>query len=351
MAERLSYDAWGQRRSATTWAAGVVTASEHRGYTRHEHLDDVGVIHMNGRIYSPSLGMMLNPDPVTQAPENGQNYDRYTYAMNNPLRFIDPTGYVCSQPNWDGDGHCSVASVSLWQEILQGLGFGNSVRTPDFPVGLGDGSVSPTPEAESLEALIPEIQVPDPVAPTITPTAQTPTAPSFAPPSPVADLGDLNGGGSDNAGGRFPATVVRTTYNPYRDPEYVRLFRNAYTGDVFDTGRMVLGAAANQAIKGGAYMLGTAAAGAGVTAICIASGFAVCLENAAIGVGVGGVFNRNLGRPFFDGAGFSAVWGVATGPIAPALTGGRALYESAYRVGWEVRVNVIGFSISELASQ
>ncbi|MEO0333659.1 MAG: hypothetical protein AAF223_18590, partial [Bacteroidota bacterium] len=36
---------------------------------------------------------MLSPDPVTQSPDNGQNYDRYTYAFNNPLRYADPSGY------------------------------------------------------------------------------------------------------------------------------------------------------------------------------------------------------------------------------------------------------------------
>jgi RHS repeat-associated protein len=91
--ERLNYDAWGQRRVASTWQAGAVTTSEHRGYTGHEHLDDIGVIHMNGRVYSPSLGRMLSPDPVTQSPENGQNYNRYTYVFNNPLRYTDPSGY------------------------------------------------------------------------------------------------------------------------------------------------------------------------------------------------------------------------------------------------------------------
>ena len=93
--DRLSYDAWGLRRNASTWVAGAVTASDHRGYTGHEHLDDIGIIHMNGRIYSPKLGRMLSPDPVTQAPENGQNYDRYTYAFNNPMSNVDPSGYVC----------------------------------------------------------------------------------------------------------------------------------------------------------------------------------------------------------------------------------------------------------------
>jgi RHS repeat-associated protein len=103
--ERLSYDAWGQRRVASTWQAGTVTTSEHRGYTGHEHLDDIGVIHMNGRIYSPSLGRILSPDPVTQAPQNGQNYNRYTYAFNNPLRYTDPSGYQVDELiNGQGDG-------------------------------------------------------------------------------------------------------------------------------------------------------------------------------------------------------------------------------------------------------
>ncbi len=93
--ERLSYDSHGKRRSATTWQAASVTAAEIRGYTGHEHLDDVGLIHMNGRVYDPGLGRMLSPDPVTQAPENAQNYNRYAYVMNNPMRFTDPNGYNC----------------------------------------------------------------------------------------------------------------------------------------------------------------------------------------------------------------------------------------------------------------
>ena len=57
---------------------------------------------MNGRIYSPSLGRLLSPDPVPQAPNNGQNYNRYTYANNNPLKYPDPGGYstcIPSDPN------------------------------------------------------------------------------------------------------------------------------------------------------------------------------------------------------------------------------------------------------------
>lgn len=51
---------------------------------------------MNGRVYDPRLGRMLSPDPLTQAPENGQNYNRYTYANNNPLKYSDPSGFCFS---------------------------------------------------------------------------------------------------------------------------------------------------------------------------------------------------------------------------------------------------------------
>ncbi|RLQ21318.1 hypothetical protein DWB85_13530 [Seongchinamella sediminis] len=91
--ERFSYDAWGMRRRAVDWVSGATSTNEIRGYTGHEHLDDVGIIHMNGRIYSPSLGRMLNPDPVVGEPENGRNYNRYTYVFNNPLKYTDPSGF------------------------------------------------------------------------------------------------------------------------------------------------------------------------------------------------------------------------------------------------------------------
>ena len=93
--ETLSYDAFGKRRDASDWdGAAVGTPTLDRGYTGHEHLDDVDIIHMNGRIYDPELGRMLSPDPVIQAPTVSQNYNRYSYVINNPLRFTDPSGYL-----------------------------------------------------------------------------------------------------------------------------------------------------------------------------------------------------------------------------------------------------------------
>ncbi len=48
---------------------------------------------MNGRIYDPTLGRFLQADPFIQAPKNSQSYNRYAYVFNNPLKYIDPSGY------------------------------------------------------------------------------------------------------------------------------------------------------------------------------------------------------------------------------------------------------------------
>ncbi|MCF8334828.1 MAG: RHS repeat-associated core domain-containing protein, partial [Bacteroidales bacterium] len=90
------YDPWGVRKDPITWktdfsAGGSITA---RGYTMHEHLDDFGLINMNGRIYDPLLGRFLSPDNNIQAPGNPQNYNRYSYALNNPLVYTDPDGEI-----------------------------------------------------------------------------------------------------------------------------------------------------------------------------------------------------------------------------------------------------------------
>jgi hypothetical protein len=47
---------------------------------------------MNGRVFDPFLARFLSPDPFVQAPDYSQNYNRYSYAFNNPLKYTDPSG-------------------------------------------------------------------------------------------------------------------------------------------------------------------------------------------------------------------------------------------------------------------
>lgn len=83
---KASYDAWGKQTISNN------TFAFHRGYTGHEHLKEFGLINMNGRMYDPILGRFLSPDPFVQAPDFSQNYNSYSYCLNNPLKYTDENG-------------------------------------------------------------------------------------------------------------------------------------------------------------------------------------------------------------------------------------------------------------------
>ncbi len=94
--QELSYDPWGRLRNPETQELYAVDNQPElllgRGYTGHEHLPWFGLINMNARLYDPILGRFLSPDPYVQAPDFSQNYNRYSYCLNNPLRYTDPSG-------------------------------------------------------------------------------------------------------------------------------------------------------------------------------------------------------------------------------------------------------------------
>ena len=91
-----SYDAWGRLRNPQTQVLYNDDSQPKllldRGYTSHEHLPHFGLINMNARLYSPVLGRFLSPDPYVTMPDFSQNFNRYSYALNNPLKFTDPSG-------------------------------------------------------------------------------------------------------------------------------------------------------------------------------------------------------------------------------------------------------------------
>ena len=94
IAERRHFDPWGQVLKVEDGAGNALDKLTllDRGFTGHEHLQTVGLIHMNGRLYDPALHRFLQPDNYVQDPFNTQNFNRYGYVLNNPLLYTDPTG-------------------------------------------------------------------------------------------------------------------------------------------------------------------------------------------------------------------------------------------------------------------
>ncbi|GAA6140405.1 RHS repeat-associated core domain-containing protein [Hydrogenophaga sp. 5NK40-0174] len=97
--ERPAYDPWGKRRHTNGLPdvnAQLFGDLTDRGFTMHEHMDEVGTINMNGRIYDPLVARFVSADPNVQAPFELQSFNRYAYVWNNPLTKTDPSGFFMS---------------------------------------------------------------------------------------------------------------------------------------------------------------------------------------------------------------------------------------------------------------
>ena len=110
-----TYDAWGKQTVRRN------TIGLHRGYTGHEMLNDFDIINMNGRLYDPVIGRFLSPDNYVQMPNNSQNFNRYSYCLNNPLKYTDPSG------EWFGIDDLIIAGVGFVAGYLS-----NSITTGNW---------------------------------------------------------------------------------------------------------------------------------------------------------------------------------------------------------------------------
>ncbi|MCI9843341.1 RHS repeat-associated core domain-containing protein [Flavobacterium pectinovorum] len=115
--EKRLFDAWGDLIKVQDGAGNTLNGLTvlDRGYTGHEHLQSVGLINMNARLYDPLLHRFLQVDNYIQDPANTQNYNQYGYVLNNPLLYTDPSGNT-----YGNDKDC----VNCWHEINNQIGGG-----------------------------------------------------------------------------------------------------------------------------------------------------------------------------------------------------------------------------------
>ena len=96
----LHFDPWGNVKADTNWTVFATNAPStlirsfrfDRGFTGHEHYADLKVINMNGRLYDPVIARFFSPDNFVQVPDFTQSFNRYSYCLNNPLQYVDPSG-------------------------------------------------------------------------------------------------------------------------------------------------------------------------------------------------------------------------------------------------------------------
>ena len=96
----LHFDPWGNVKADTNWTVfadrepGELVSDFRfdRGFTGHEHYADLNLISMNGRLYDPVIARFFSPDNFVQEPGSTQSYNRYSYCLNNPLQYVDPSG-------------------------------------------------------------------------------------------------------------------------------------------------------------------------------------------------------------------------------------------------------------------
>ena len=151
-----TYDAWGKQ------TINKNTIGLTRGYTGHEHWNQFGLIDMNGRFYDPQVARFLSPDPYIQSPDIVQNYNRYSYCLNNPLKYTDPSGEFWhlvigagiggfvnwvthgAEFSWKGLGYFGVGAVAGALGVGVSAGISSSLAGGSFGAGFVGSSTAMT---------------------------------------------------------------------------------------------------------------------------------------------------------------------------------------------------------------
>lgn len=123
--ETYYYDPWGnvvpmssEYNSIDTLAVSATGGSSiyskiigSHGYTGHESIAGIGMYNANARLYDPATGRFLSPDPLIQDPGFTQNFNRYSYCLNNPLKYTDESGeYI----GWDDFAAAMLGGTINW---------------------------------------------------------------------------------------------------------------------------------------------------------------------------------------------------------------------------------------------
>jgi len=147
--QRLAYMPYG----ATQANSGTLDV-RHK-YTGQELDAEIGLYFYNARYYDPVLGRFTQADTIVPNPANPQTLNRYSYALNNPMRYTDPTGYEATLPGglqFDPAYYTQTPDPSssfLSTNFTSANPYGLDLSVPDLTI---DTSFAPLPTASDITA-------------------------------------------------------------------------------------------------------------------------------------------------------------------------------------------------------
>jgi RHS repeat-associated protein len=123
------FDPWGKVRASAN------TMPTKKNFTG-QYLDDTGLLYYNARYYDPNTARFISADTVVPSMANPQEFNRYSYVRNNPLRYTDPSGH-CAIPEYTLSGACPGEGDSWVSGGRVGSGGGSS----SLNVNVGEAAV------------------------------------------------------------------------------------------------------------------------------------------------------------------------------------------------------------------
>jgi len=141
-------------------------------YTGKERDAESGLDYMDARYYGSSMGRFMSPDPsrLSIMPDNPQTWNRYTYGLNNPLRFKDDNGKWPTEihnqiidrafPGLSAEQRQVLKNISASQDSILGGGQANdasyqhAMRSPDQTAAQAEGQYNDFVSGEETDAQI-----------------------------------------------------------------------------------------------------------------------------------------------------------------------------------------------------
>ncbi len=154
--DRPAHEPFGRRVHATTPTSPDVAATAvTRGFTGHEHEDELGIVNMGGRIYDPAVGRFASPDPITTL-SDPVSLNRFAYVNNDPINATDPSGFSANDA---GGWNASFNPLGLLGLLF---GFPGSGASPAPILGAGytwGGSANPKRIAAAVPKMVPFVPI------------------------------------------------------------------------------------------------------------------------------------------------------------------------------------------------